>query len=379
MPQNEDISIDVSSPQSKSTSPDIEYIASSRERMAEIQENLTTIIGAMEHPSYFTRVAEYWGAQPQWKKIGGGVVLSLSILAIGLIAHIGLLISLSAFLALTYFGGSLILDDHYASHQRSKDNLHGGIAALTDLLGTMMETLEKVCHQLNQEIEVFQNENVQFRAENAHLKCEVEGLQDTRESLNAILEQSQKQLIEVEKSYQAALLKAKTEMGLEIEALQAVRQTLASTISTMSLVVVQDESQRTEFLTRLHTFIEDGNRSFAGIADRISQDANELAAVRGALSAVKDALNQSNTRYLELLTESRQQLDEHKELIERLRLMVDRREALGQSSPLPRSRSANSFFIALEEDLKPKSVRSVKIQANDEDQSLDQEHMFIVL
>ncbi len=144
----------------------LEYLDESRQRMLSIQQDLTAVIGAMDYPSYISQLANYWGEMPEWRKIVGGFGLSFGLLTLGLITHIGLLITLSAFSAISYFGGGFFLDDHYVSNQRSKSSLQRGIVALTSMLGTLMESMERAVHELGQQ-------NVKFSTNNERLEAQV--------------------------------------------------------------------------------------------------------------------------------------------------------------------------------------------------------------
>jgi hypothetical protein len=73
-----------------------EQIVTTKNKIQQIKTNLNQLIQAMNHnPSLLSRAASFWNEIPLWQKITAGVVLTVPLLIIGIMANLAALITLS--------------------------------------------------------------------------------------------------------------------------------------------------------------------------------------------------------------------------------------------------------------------------------------------
>ncbi len=193
--------------------------------------------------------------------------------------------------------------------------------------------------QLAIEIDVFQKENErltesvqQFCEQIKTLKSQISELNDTEKALRAtqieleltaktfkgsieeqsqVLENTQKELEQVVLAYKDnqnqlsekinELDDIKLKMGKEVEQARAVGLVLSGTVETFSNMVIQDKEQRAAFQKRLEDFLNNKEKSFVEVAERICEAERKL-------SVVTKQLEQSNQRYRKLLGRQEQQI-----------------------------------------------------------------------
>ncbi len=235
--------------------------------------------------------------------------------------------------------GKTLLDNHQSQNTDNIEQLNAGISSLVDLLDTVITTLELLREQLAIEIDAFQKENTrltqnvdQFCEQINTLKSEIIELTDTEKKLRAtqvdleltaktlkgsndaqsqVLENTQKQLEQVVQAYKdnqnqlsdkiKELDDIKEKMGKEVEQARAVGLVLSGTVETFSNIVIQDKEQRAAFQKRLEDFLNNKEKSFVEVAERICEAERKL-------SVVTKQLEQSNQRYRKLLDRQEQQI-----------------------------------------------------------------------
>jgi len=70
---------------------------------SQIKENLFKLIDKMnDNPSLLSRASLFWYSMPWWQKLIVGAVLIAPILAIGILAHIAVLITIAIMTAIVY-------------------------------------------------------------------------------------------------------------------------------------------------------------------------------------------------------------------------------------------------------------------------------------
>lgn len=85
-------------PKASTGTPEIEsgslaQIVDTQKQLSQVKESLESIVDSIaENPSLITRAASAWGELPMWQKVTGGLVLTAPTLAVGLFAHIGVLL-----------------------------------------------------------------------------------------------------------------------------------------------------------------------------------------------------------------------------------------------------------------------------------------------
>ena len=317
-----------------------EKIVITQNKIQKIKEELNQLIQAMNHnPSLLSRAASFWNEIPLWQKITAGVVLTLPVLMIGLMANLAALITLSIVTGIVYTVSHILLENHQSQNADNIEGLKAGISSLADLLDSVISTLDLLREQLAIEIDAFQKENTrltanidQFCEQIKTLKSQINELTDTEKALRATqieleltskrlkdsndaqsqaLENTQRQLEQVAQAYKEnqnqlsdkikELDNVKEKMGKEVEQARAVGLVLSGTVETFSNMVIQDKEQRAAFQKRLEEFLTNKEKSFVEVADRICDAERKL-------SIVTKQLEESNQRYRKLLDRQEQQI-----------------------------------------------------------------------
>jgi hypothetical protein len=325
----------------------LEQIITTKNKIQQIKADLNKLILAMNHnPSLLSRAASFWNEIPLWQKITAGVVLTVPLLIIGIMANLAALITLSIVTVIVYTVSHILLENHQIQNKDNTESLNAGISSLVDLLDTVILTLELLREQLAIEIDLFQKENArltanieQFCEQIKTLKSQINQLTDTEKALSAtqvdleqtatrlkgsieeqsqVLEQTQQELEKVAHEYQEnqnllydkikELDEVKVNMSKEVEQARAVGLVLSGTVETFSNVVIQDKEQRAAFQKRLEEFLTNKEKSFVEVADRICDAERKLSETQHKLSIVTKQLEQSNQRYRTILDRQEQQI-----------------------------------------------------------------------
>ncbi|MFO8785463.1 hypothetical protein SDB96_15520 [Legionella pneumophila serogroup 1] len=315
-------------------------IADVQNRIQKIKAALNQLIEAMnQNPSLLSQAAIFWNDVPLWQKITAGVVFTVPILMIGIMANLAALITLSIVTGIVYTASSILLDNHQEQNTENIEGLKAGISSLADLLESVISTLELLREQLAIEIDAFQKENTrlianidQFSEQIKSLKSQINELTDTEKALRVTkieleltakklkdsidaqsqaLENTQNELEHVVHAYKENQIQlsdkikelndVKEKMGKEVEQARAVGLVLSGTVETFSNMVIQDKEQRAAFQKRLEEFLANKEKSFVEVADRICEAEHKL-------SVVTKQLEESNQRYRRLLDRQEQQI-----------------------------------------------------------------------
>ncbi|MHA3124352.1 LegC2/C7 family Dot/Icm T4SS effector (plasmid) [Legionella pneumophila] len=289
--------------------------------------------------SLLSSAANLWNKIPLWQKITAGVVLTVPLLLIGLMANLAALITLGIVTAIVYTASSFLLDNHQSQNTDNNEQLNAGISSLVELLDTVISILDLLREQLAIEIDAFQKENErltesvqQFCEQIKTLKSQISELNDTEKALRAtqieleltaktlkgsieeqsqVLENTQKELERVVLAYKdnqnqlsdkiKELDEVKVKMSKEVDQAQSLSLVLRSTVEALSNTVIADEEQRTSFQLRLNEFLTNKEKSFDQVAERICKAERKLA-------VVTKQLEESNQRYRKLLDRQEQQI-----------------------------------------------------------------------
>ena len=326
----------------------LENIVATQKQLSQVKESLGTIIDTMaQNPSLFTRASTYFGEMQLWQKIAIGLGLSVPTLAAGIFAHVGILLVISGVTVVTYTAAGIVLDDHHSCNVNIAERLKAGIFNLADVLQLTIDALDNIRQKLAEEIEKFKAENIKLAKHVNNLGDQIETLSSqvqlymetekllraTKDSLEEIavqlkdsfsdqselLKDTQDQLEKATKEHKKSqeqlsekiieLNSVKVEMGLEVEKARIVATTLQGAVSTLTGTVITDKKQRDEFQKRLDGFLEDKEKSFDQVADRIFEAERELASVKDELRAVKEELNRSLENHKALLVEQGKQIN----------------------------------------------------------------------
>ncbi|HHM2297796.1 TPA: LegC2/C7 family Dot/Icm T4SS effector [Legionella anisa] len=338
--QSEDMEQDTLAQKTKKDKERFEKMVTTQNKIQKIKVDLNQLIQAMnQNPSLLSQAANLWNKIPLWQKITAGAVLTVPLLLIGLMANLAALITLSIVTAIVYTASSFLLDNHQSQNTDNSEQLNAGISSLVELLDTVISTLDLLREQLAIEIDAFQKENErltesvqQFCEQIKKLKSQISELNDTEKALRAtqieleltaktlkgsieeqsqVLENTQKELEQVVMAYKdnqnqlsdkiKELDDIKLKMGKEVEQARAVGLVLSGTVETFSNMVIQDKEQRAAFQKRLEDFLNNEEKSFIEVAERICEAERKL-------SVVTKQLEQSNQRYRRLLDRQEQQI-----------------------------------------------------------------------
>lgn len=315
-------------------------ISTAQTKLTKVKESLGSIIDTIAaNPSLFTRAATAWGELPLWQKIVGGVVLTGPTLAVGLFAHVSVLLVVGGVTGITYTASAIVLDDHHTCNVNIAARLREGIISLADVLQLTIEALDTIRQELAKEIDRFKEQNFKLtenvtelgdkveqltnqvelfvetekllRATKDDLETTVKSLKESITDQSGLLEKNQQELSKVKIAYEksqqqlslkvAELHKVRVEMGLEVKKVQAVASTMKVAVNTLTDTVVSNDKQKEEFKRKFDTFLSDKSASFDNVSNRIHMAEEELAAVKEELKVV-------TTRYQQLLDRQESQV-----------------------------------------------------------------------
>ncbi len=169
-----------------------------KNKIIEIKKNLNIIIDTiMANPSFVTRAANAWGELSTWKKVGTGLVLTFPPILVGVAANVATLLTLGGITGIVYTTSGIILEDHHACSNDTKQKIKDGIAGITGILEITIHALNKIHFQLQAELDKFKKENFKLAEQVIKLHSEVDTFCDEVErlsKLNIELAQNKKQL-----------------------------------------------------------------------------------------------------------------------------------------------------------------------------------------
>ena len=360
----------------------LEDIFIAQKELSQVKESLGTIIDAMiQNPSLLTRASIYYGSMDMWKKVGIGVALPLPTLAVGLFAHVGVLLVISGVIAATYTTAGVFLEDHNNCNVNIAERLKAGIFNLSDVLQLTINALDKIRIKLAKEIENFKTENFKLATHVTNLGEHVKELDsqvqvyiETEKMLRAtkddleltaselkksvielknseselkqsvnVLEKTQTELKEVSETYKknqvqltdkiAELNKVKLELTEEVKKVKTNAEMLQGLVVTLSEAAVPGEKQE-EFRIRFEEIISDKERSFHEVAERIGDSERQLILVKNELRLVKDQLFECLNSQNAVLENQKAVCEDQKQLLKEQHRQLDRIEAIPYKAPI---------------------------------------------
>lgn len=213
--------------------------------------------------SMFTRITGFWGKTSWWYKIILGLILIIPTLVLGIIAHIGILITLGIAIVIVYSTAAALLSDHY-QHQAAADQ---GMAKTLVSLATISEFVINTFSKINGDLDA---ECIKLGAQvkqlEGHLKCIQNGINQLVEGID---------------------IRGTTNQGL-IQADRDVAQTLDALrlkIKAQSLAYADIQKKITLTLDELH-----GEK--LKLSAKNQQLCNEREASSTAINALKQSIQQ---------------------------------------------------------------------------------------
>lgn len=319
----------------------LKVIDFTEEKLDQMKQDLSGMIDVMaQNSSLLSRASTFWGQRPWWQKvlIGSAVIIPLAIVSI--VTQLAIFITITVFTLMISVAGSFLLDNHYHQNKENHDNLKNGLHHLADTLGGVIHLLDKLHQDLTSEITKLQHENANLANSVDHLNGElktfsikVNSLVDVEQQLSLTktaleqtssefaaavndhakqLDQIQTELKQAVNNYDIAQIQlaekitelhdVKVKMGLQLKQAKTVSLTLRGAIETLTNTVITDKEQQTECIKRLQDFLENKEKSFDQIVDRICEAEHKL-------HLLQEELRLSNERYEKLLQRHEGQLD----------------------------------------------------------------------
>ncbi|BCA94634.1 membrane protein [Legionella antarctica] len=347
--QEEKMSRDSLSENSEHLSKNINQILVTQHNVEQIKKNIERLIEAQaQNPSLFSRISQYWGTLPLWKKISAGVILIAPTLIIGIAAQVPVLLTICFFTLFTYSLFSYLFDNHHNQNEANAHRLQKSISSLVDTLESVIVSLTLLHEQLAEQIELFQQENEhltlqisQLTEQIVTLSNQTKQLMETEHNLRTtqkeleqssktlessltqqseLLQKSQKKLVKVTQDYEKTqselsekvieLSHIKVAMNLAVEKAKHTVGTLQGTVEMLTNNVIADGERRSSFQQRLNDFLNNKEKSFDQVAERICDAEHKLA-------FLSERLKDCNLRYQELL-------DQQEHHVERLQGIKER-------------------------------------------------------
>lgn len=318
-----------------------QQIAQTYAQLTQLQKELHAAIDAFAtQKSLLSRAAAYWSQYPLWLQIGIGLSLGGSLLLLGAIAYTALFLTLSI-VAITLYGvGGFLLTDHHQQFQHDTYKFKEIIQNLTDLLGSCVHLFNTIHQQLNEEIINLQEKNgylqqniLQLNEQTLTLAQQIDELSKAKTHLQQLLktheqtisdlketneEQSQlfnnthKQLHEVTLQYQHTqtelsekilqLKQINTTMSLELEQARQTAATLKGAVVNLSSTVLVKAEHKELFQQKLQQLLEDKEKGFTLITDKMFLAEAELATTQEKLQISLQQEEELRREYAQLMS-----------------------------------------------------------------------------
>lgn len=324
-------------------SDNLTRIVQTREQIAQVKKNLSTIIDSIvDNPSLVTRASDAWGTWPIWQKVGTGLVLTVPALLAGVATSLGSLLIIGGATGVVYTTTGMILEDHHSCNVNIKQRLKEGILSIADVLELTIVALDNIRFKLAEEISKFKNENLKLTAQVSTLndqihtlsiqigilvemdqylctakeviQFQIEDLKNSTEAQSELLQKKQEELAAAVKDYKMnqELLIARVEelravresMTQEVEQTKKISEALQKAVTALSEQVLEDQAQKEAFQLKLQSLLTEENTSVLKVLERMSTTKLELEEAQADL-------NDNNER-------NRKLLDKQDELVGRL-------------------------------------------------------------
>lgn len=280
----------------------LEELAFTETQMKQLKESLAFIIDSMEDdPSLLSKAAKFWGEIPIWEKMAVGVAITVPVLAVGLIGHLGFLLIFSGVTALAYTAAGLILDEHYRCTSQVYDRLKNGMFGLTDVFNLVISGLDKIRLSLSTEIN-------KFTVQNEHLETHVSELNQEINALSLQVEDFKQAEIKLTEHQEALAHKiielntVKTELELELQQAQHVAAVLDRTVSSLKDLAIGESSKREIFQEKMDDFLANNKASFDSYCQRICDTEEKYALTEKKLAMTEAKLASTESRLSGLMS-----------------------------------------------------------------------------
>ncbi|MBI2786662.1 MAG: hypothetical protein HYX60_10365 [Legionella longbeachae] len=330
----------------------LKKIVITKEIFEQIRKSLTETVKSMEkNPSIFSRAAEFWGTLPLWKKILGGIALTVPTLILGIVANIGFLLAICGVTAVTYAAGGMILDDH---HKCSSSIIESALNVIREQLEEEIQKFVKENERLSENINSL-SEQIDFLDLQVKATVQItETISETKDGLDKaanslkegvlqqtdLLQQNQIKLSRITEAYKLnqselenkilEIDNIKNTLKNEVENAHLTIKSLQASISELSNLAIGEEELRIAFKEKLELFINDKESRFDQLTDRIFDAENKLA-------LVQKELENANSRYQELLQIQGQHID-------RLEVLGNGKESSSKSLKFSKALGENGLY-----------------------------------
>lgn len=211
-------------------------IANNQQRLTQIKTSLATILDSMYGESLISKVAKFWYEMPYWKKVSGGILLTVPTLAAAVVTNIGILFVLGGATAVTYTAGGILLDDHnHFFNEGTLARLKAGIFDLADMLESATTALITVREKFSKQIAYFKIENDKLNQNISMLYTQVDSLSEQLKALAA----TEKMLREEKEELEAATKSIENSMKVQTKQYEADLAKLATVQHAYSISQIQ--------------------------------------------------------------------------------------------------------------------------------------------
>ncbi|EHL30548.1 hypothetical protein [Legionella drancourtii] len=311
----------------------LQQIITTHQHLTQIQKDLEDAIDSFAaNQSVLARIAAYWAKIPLWVQVSSGLAVLIPLIVLSITLQLAALLTLSIFALLAYTVGSYLLFDYHQNSTQSTNKFKTIIVNFSDLLVNLIDLIDALHAQFKTEVDQLAVENMNLTNNVSRLNSEInqltgkiatlnttegelrvvrDGLNKTLEELkgtsgaqSVVLQQTQAQLNEVQQKYEQnhstlserieelETLRSKLETDLKIA--KNLANTLSDTVTVFTGTLRFNEEQRTLFLAKLHTFIDDEKLQFDQITQRMLETQKNL-------TSTLEETRSSNNHYAQMI------------------------------------------------------------------------------
>ncbi len=311
----------------------LQQILTTHQRLTQVQKDFEDAIDSFAaNQSVFARSAAYWAKIPLWILVSSGLAVFVPLIILSMALQLTVLLTLSIFALLAYAGGSYLLFDYNRHSIQSTNKFKIILANFSDLLVNLIDLIDALHKQFKTEVEQLALENTNLTNNVSRLDGEInkltgqiatlnttegelcavrDGLKKTMDELRAtsgaqseVLQQTQAQLNKVQQQYEQnhktlserieALETLRSKLETDLNIAKNLAHTLSDTVTVFTGTLRFNEEQRTLFLEKLHTFIDDEQLQFDQITQRMLETQQNL-------TSTLEETRSSNNHYTQMI------------------------------------------------------------------------------
>lgn len=272
-----------------------------------LRQNLANVLESIKNkPSFFAKVAYFWGERSWWVKVLIGLGITVPFVIIGILTQSITLMIIVASITATYTLFSLLLDNFYKADTELFKQLKEGITSMGDLLGNTINALNTIRLSLAEQVARFRSENRQLQVNNDTLTEENERLKKQVTEITELAEKLQVSNEQIANS-SASLLKTTEQNQTLIQQkeamLQRMREEHAAQLKNFELEIAVLRSNNVD-LQKLLNEAEKSIEVLNGLNADVEQVNSEHTLNTNAfLSSMNQTLDEKGTSMAEILSQ----------------------------------------------------------------------------